>query len=725
MCLKGKDINLEGHFVLDISSEHSEIFGLIKEIEVLTFQRIFFTGFKMFLPEERKVDERCLEQVRRRVHFSTNVVELRFDGFELQSPLIEHITQELYGEVEFSNSDATLSPKEQSTKGSSLEILSFNSKFAQDIKTLVRLNHLPQLRVLHLQGVERYCLGVLLGSGSPSLERFSLQNVTLRKQDVDAFFDILTRGGFPKLNCLNLHEILLDYVKISLFNAKICLKYGLKNNQLERLTNAVAEYVEVSLSDVKPLSRYGLEMNQIERLTKLEYLYEVTGAYLALEKDILNKTKLNQADTRSLVHIMLPTFTVLDLSNSSPIGCLGDFLKSHIFLGLSVLDLSNTNLCGIKDVRTVSTAFQESELLLLETLNLSNNTLTGSLGVLLANECKFLNTLQLEDTKLSVSDVQILSTATQEGKLLRLGTLNLSKNILTDSLGVLLANEFKFLHTLQLEDTKLSVGDVLVLSTATQEGKLPRLRTLNLSKNILTDTLHDLFKGAFREMETLLLEDTKPSVSDVLVLSTATQEGKLPRLRTLNLSKNILTNTLHYLFKVEFREMETLLLEDTKLSINDVQALSTAVQEGKLQWLRTLNLSKNILTDTLHDLFKGAFRKMDTLLLEDTKPSISDVLVLSTATQEGKLPRLRTLNLSKNILTDTLHDLFEVKFREMETLLLEDTKLSINDVQALSTAVQEGKLQCLRTLNLSKNILTDILHYLFKGAFRKMDTLLL
>ena len=47
MCLKEKDLNLEGHLVLDDSVDENEIFYLIENIELLKVQRIFFTGFEM------------------------------------------------------------------------------------------------------------------------------------------------------------------------------------------------------------------------------------------------------------------------------------------------------------------------------------------------------------------------------------------------------------------------------------------------------------------------------------------------------------------------------------------------------------------------------------------------------------------------------------------------------------------------------------------------------
>ena len=605
MCLKEKDFNLEGHLILDVSCEQSDIFSFIKEIELLTFQRIFFTGFKMFLRYE--VHEKCCEQVRRLVHFSSNMMALTIHGVrsKLSASLIEHMAQELYGKAE--------------PKSSSLQILSFifESESAQDIKTLVRLKHLPQLKVLHLGGFEGDCFGVLLGSGSPSLEELSLKNVALSKQDINAFLNVLTQGGFPKLNCLFLH-------------------------------NSFSEYAKVSFSDIKPLSKYGLEINQIGTLAKLEDWNKVREAYLALEKDILSKTKLNESDTRSLCRAMLPTFSELDLSNNSLSGCLGDILNSHIFLNLRVLDLSNATLCSINDVRTVSTAAWEGTLRRLETLNLSKNTLTGSLELLLAKGFKFLHTLLLEDTKLSITDVQALSTAAQEDKLPKLRTLNLSKNILTDSLHDLLKGNFSLLSTLLLEDTKLSVDDVQVLSAAARGDKLKWLQTLNLSRNILTDTLYDLLQGEVIWLNTLLLEDTKLSVDDVKVLSAAVQESKLLWLRTLNLSRNILTDTLHILFKCPIY-LEELLLEDTQLSVSDVQALSVSSWLSKLI---KLNLSKNILTESLVLILDNEIPHLDTLQLEDTVLSTRDILALSSAVRKGKLPVLKYLNISQQNVGD-------------------------------------------------------------------------
>ena len=589
MCLKERNSNLEGHLVLDVSSDHHETFSIIENIAHLKHQGFFFSGFKMYLPEKKKVNEKCFEQVQRWVHFSSNVKAVSFHGFEPPTSLIEHIAKELYGAVDsgVTQKHVTAVPthKGQSAKCSSLQILrcDFNFHRREDIENLVRLKFLPQLRVLHLRSFGTHRLGDLLGSGVSSLEELSLEYPS--KQDAEMVLSGLTEGRFPKLNSINL---------------------GYRST--ERCFQI--------LPDFTILSNYGLEINQLKILTKLKSINVIADGYLALEKDILCKTKMNETDTRSLIRTVLPTVTELDLSNETLTGCLGDFLKSDIYLNLSVLDLCNTNLC-VDDMKSLGLFCCGQQRL--NVLKLSGNTLTNNISHLLDFGLKKANPCcpepLLDDTKLSRNDMKALSAAAQQGALKEWSTLNLSKKTLTDTLHDLFEGKFIMLETLLLDDIKLSISDVRALSTAARKGKLPQLKTLNLSKNTLTDTLHDLFEGELFWLESLLLEDTKLSVSDMRALSRAIRERKLQHLKTLNLSKNTPTNTLHDLFEGNFDLFEdnfimceTLLLEDTKLSISDVRALSTAAQQGALKEWSTLNLSKNTLPDTMHNLFREEYQ---------------------------------------------------------------------------------------------------------------------
>ena len=246
MCLKEKDLNLEGHLVLDDSFDENEIFCLIVNIELLKLQRIFFTGFEM---RKKKYNVRCFEQVKRWVHFNSNMKSLRFDGCEVPISLIEHIAQDLYGEVELDT--------QQRVKGSSLQSFISNSLSTKYINILVRLNDLPEPKVLQLQLNRFEGMEALLDSGSPTLEKLYLENGTLSAQDINKFLDALTKGSFPKLNYS-------------------CLK---------NISNTNREFSQFS---------------QHKGYTRLECINKITKEYLALENDIQCQTKLSEHENMNM-----------------------------------------------------------------------------------------------------------------------------------------------------------------------------------------------------------------------------------------------------------------------------------------------------------------------------------------------------------------------------------------------------------------------------------------
>ena len=299
------------------------------------------------------------------------------------------------------------------------------------------------------------------------------------------------------------------------------------------------------LKNIDNINREFSQFSQCKGYTRLEYINKITKEYLALENDIRCQTKLSEHDTRSLIRAMLRTVSELDLSNWSLSGCLGDFPKSNIYWNMSALNLSYTNLCS-DDLKPLGSIF--SSLQHLRVLKLSGNCLTDKLSVLLKTVSTHLHTIHLEDTKLSISDLRVLSKRTH------LVTIDLSGNTLTNNISHLLKFRLKKesrCPKLFLYDTKLSRNDVKALCVAAQKNALAGWLTLNLSKNTLTNTLYGLLKVEFTKLETLLLEDTKLNTNDVWALVAALEEGKLQSLKTLNLSENHLGDGLGFLEKLK------------------------------------------------------------------------------------------------------------------------------------------------------------------------------
>ena len=133
---------------------------------------------------------------------------------------------------------------------------------------------------------------------------------------------------------------------------------------------------------------------------------------------------------------------------------------------------------------------------------------------------------------------------------LQLVKLNLINCTLTDCLAAFLCTEdhpgFKFLEKLELTDTGLSKNDVESLSTSLRNNKLPQLKELYLSENLLTGCLGDLLsrRTQLHGLNLLWLCGTALCCADVRAIAEAMKAGQLPHLRSLNLEKNNLVTMI-------------------------------------------------------------------------------------------------------------------------------------------------------------------------------------
>ena len=182
------------------------------------------------------------------------------------------------------------------------------------------------------------------------------------------------------------------------------------------------------------------------------------------------------------------------------------------------------------------------------------------------------------------------------------------------------------------------------------------LEMLELNGNILTDTVEKLFGDSnhcgFPSLNFLHLSATKLCAADLKAIAAATSSGKLPALKQLDLSDNILTRLIQHLVAVEYPSLENLWLDKTQLSKADVRSLSEAVHEGRIPELKDLNLADNTLTDCMKILFGGSdhygFNSLVHFKLENTKLSADDLTYLTEAVKSDKLPELIWLYLQKN-----------------------------------------------------------------------------
>ena len=278
----------------------------------------------------------------------------------------------------------------------------------------------------------------------------------------------------------------------------------------------------------------------------------------------------------------------LDVSARAILPVTGFLPESRqVLLELKKLDVQYTALSK-KDLRHL--LFIVHNLPELRVLNLSGNTLKGCLARFILDHYQglpHLEELHMESTKVNKRDLQCISKITQSNKLPKLKILDLSHNILTECLSSFLQDPHPGLPELKeinLCDTSLSKKDLQELFHITQRGKLPKLQVLDLSQNILTGYLTyflpDTHLG-LNELERLYLRETSLNKEDLQHLLHITQSNKLPKAQEL------------VLYPVSYNDFVQLtgyyLSRQLKLKIEDQQLLPKVRYNNKLEKRTTLN----------------------------------------------------------------------------------------------------------------------------------------
>ena len=138
----------------------------------------------------------------------------------------------------------------------------------------------------------------------------------------------------------------------------------------------------------------------------------------------------------------------------------------------------------------------------IEYLYLNGNILTGLLDELLSGSIHHkLCHLYVSNTGLSESDVRSIAMAARANNLPNLTKLNISNNTLTGLVGVLMGGTdhpgYTSLELLAMSGISVSKDDMKCLSQAVVAGKLPRLRILTLLRNnlhLMTEEVEHLYE---------------------------------------------------------------------------------------------------------------------------------------------------------------------------------------------------------------------------------------
>ena len=464
-----------------------------------------------------------------------------------------------------------------------------------------------------------------------------------------------------------------------------------------------------------------------------------------LEKLNLRSTSLNKDGLQHLFSFRqsnkLPNLRKLDLSRNTLTGCLSSFLPDpHPGLPeLYELNLRGTGL-NKDDLQHLSHITQSSKLPKLQVLDVSQNTLTGCLLTLLPDShpgLPELEELYLQSNILNKDDLQNLSNITQSNKLRKLRILDLSQNTLAGTMSSFLIDPHPGLPELEelyLRETSLNKEDLQHLLHIMECCKLPKLRHLTATTGCLSSLLHDPHPGEVwigLDNNTLELRDLfrikekirsreSPKKTTFNRLNTQhcshMSQNRSSELHVMDLSQIVRTgNKFSFLSDSDpgLPEIRELKLKRVTLNKEDLQYLSNITQRNKLPKLQILDLSQNILTGCLTSFLTDphpGLPKLTSLYLKETSLNKEDLHHISHITHGKTLPNLQILDLSNNTLTGCLSSFLpdpHTGLPKLEELHLCGTALNEEDLQHLTRLIETRKLPRLTLLNIGRNKLNE------------------
>ena len=362
--------------------------------------------------------------------------------------------------------------------------------------------------------------------------------------------------------------------------------------------------------------------------------------------------------------------------------------------------------------------------------------------------CRFLTHLTLCGLHyLHRSVLVALSEAVQSGNLPRLTHLNLAlcDRALTGELGTLFACLWPTLSCLNLFRCKLDLNDLVVLAGAL-ETFLPSLNSLVLSTSGFTSAIATVFEHHCPGLTNLFLDGVSKHDHDELIKKIG--NGAFSGLVTLGISMDTVAGGTFV------KLLNTLSL--TQLTFNRVifstTDLCNVTKSEALTKLRKLDISNSSgFSGCLSKLLRHSFPQLEVLNLSYCRLHVDDLRSLAKSSVKGRLPELKSLDLSNNGSTlahlDSLFD-YSCTWNDLHTLHLDQTTFNFSEnespryaqlLNVLCSQVKAGNLSSLRNLRftvLESNYLTgeyriswpqlrqlDIVPYTINNAVRLLDNL--
>ena len=296
------------------------------------------------------------------------------------------------------------------------------------------------------------------------------------------------------------------------------------------------------------------------------------------------------------------------------------------------------------------------------------------------------------------------------------------------------------LVNLFLTDCNLDSRDMSHLVEANAQRTLPRLSVLDISGNEdIGGNLSMLLSKCFPSLTTLILRWCELQITDICSLTQAMREVRLPQLRHLDISFNYHWKTLSgnvnsasvlpLLFQQGNPTLKTLAVRKCCLNSNGLHQLRRQAEElnNILIKLTTLDMSLNeAIGGSLSVLMCHYLLHLQILVLRESKLNSEDLYSLAQASNQGRLPELRHLDISQNDIGGEKRGLFRLfgslsGFSPLLNLMLCECRLQLRDLHCLRQAKLDGKLPRIRHLDISLNGLSGHVGILSRDPFTQRE----
>ena len=322
-----------------------------------------------------------------------------------------------------------------------------------------------------------------------------------------------------------------------------------------------------------------------------------------------------------------------------------------------------------------------------------------------------LKSLTVTNIKLTPKQSQAILTRVSRGS--KLINLDISGNDLSRIDPGLLAKTVTKLVTLNVTVTQLTHEQIEAIFTALSENS--RLVNFFIDRNNLSEVNPELLGKSVTNMETLSVVCTQLTHPQIEAIFTAVSQGR--NWKNLFIRCNNLSGINTELLGSAVTKLVTLNVSLAKLSQEQVVTIFTHVSKGSR--LSSLYIDGNNMSGVDAGLLAKAVTKLETLCASNTKLTHNQAVAILTAVSEGG--RLINLDVSWNDLSGMDAEVWTKVVTRLDKLSVMKTRLTEEQTVAIMTAVSTGSR--MTQLFIGGNRLTSVDPRLLVKVVEKLNTL--